>query len=566
MKIVAEKTAYHRFALYYEYRQDRVDFCRALRETYGFQNFRYEASGDKRRWVFSNSEIIPLITRQFPDTVIDQEVSKVVHNDLLWVRKEEQVARSVESVLAKEDTQFHIAGLKKELYPYQKVGVEFLEASGGRAIIADGMGLGKTAQALAYIKHKDYQRVLVVCPASLKFSWQNEVKRWTRLSSVVIDSKTKLHEIDADTQVWIINYDVLKKHLAQLSKIRFDAVIGDEAQYIKSIQAQRTKAFRAIARSAGSVVLLTGTPLLSRPAELFSLLNIVDPKSWDNFYGYARRYCNAHRTRWGWDYSGSSNAEELHGRIRRYFIRRVKEDVLKDLPPKTYVDFPVQLDDEHKTEYDLAESDLAVYLKKHAGKQPADIAKALQAETLARLNVLRQLCALGKIDAAKDLIQSLLDSGEKVIVFSSFVDPLRQLAEHFGDISVMLTGQTDVQDRGALVEKFQSDPHTRIFLGGIKSAGVGLTLTAATNVVFLDYGWNPADHQQAQDRAHRIGQKSNVTIYQLSVPGTIDEDLKEILDKKQGIFDKVIDGKFGEQMATDAISAAKERVLTRNAD
>lgn len=563
MKIVAEKSKFHRFALYYDYTPDRVEFCRNLKESFGWDRFSFETVGELKRWVFTDSLFIPVIAERFPEVQVEPQVEEIVQKEQTWANDQKIRAKKIDDIRVKKDTDFNVKGLKKDLYPYQKVGVEFLVASGGRAIVADAPGLGKTAQALGLIKHQGYKRTLVVCPASVKFSWEGEVTKWTRLSSVVIDSKTDLSKIDPDINVWIINYDILKKHHSQLSKIRFDCIVGDECQLIKSTAAIRTKSFRQISRDIPCVVLLSGTPLLSRPSELFSLLNIIDHKTWNNWYDFARRYCAAHQTRWGMDTSGASNIEELHARIKRYFIRRDKTEVLKELPPKTFINVPVQLDKEVAKEYNTAANDLAAYLRQYSGKQPPAIAKSMAAEKLTQLNVLRMLNAKGKVPTAIELVESIVDAGEKVLVFCSFIEPLDKLKEHFGAKAVMLTGQTPVEERGLIVNQFQKNHAIQIFLGGIKSAGVGITLTAASNVIFLDYSWNPADHQQAQDRVHRPGQVAEaVNIYQLAAMGTIDEDLKEILDHKQGIFDQVIEGKVGENIASEAMSAAVNRVLS----
>lgn len=564
MKIIAEKTKYHRFSLYYDYTPDRVLFCKSLKDSFGWDKFSFQADGDLKRWVFSDSLFIPVLQEMFPEIHIEPEVEEIVRHEQRWTIQQNEKKELIDEIRQKKDTTFNVHGLKQELYPYQKVGVEFLVASGGRAIIADAPGLGKTAQSLGYIKHMGYKRVLVVSPASVKFAWASEVKKWTNLTAVVIDAKTDLSTISSDVNVWIINYDVLKKHHAQLSKVRFDCMIGDEAQLIKSSAALRTKAFRSISRDIPSVILLSGTPLLSRPSELFSLLNIVDAKTWNNWYEYARRFCGMKQTRWGVDVSGATNIEELHARIRRYFIRRDKSEVLKELPPKTFINVPVALDAGIRKEYNAAADDLARYLRQYSGKQPAEVAKAMAAEKLQQLNVLRQLCSFGKIDTAIELVESILDAGEKVLVFCSFIGPLDKLKEHFGDKAVMLTGKTPVEERGAIVEAFQKNKKVSVFLGGIKSAGVGITLTAASNVIFLDYSWNPADHQQAQDRVHRPGQVAeSVNIYQLEALATIDEDLKEILNKKQDIFDRVIEGKVGDEEAgADAMEMAIKRVLT----
>ena len=562
MKIVLEKTQKHRFSLYYDYSPERVEFCRTLKDSFGWDRFSYEAQGTLKRWVFTDSLFVPVLAERFPEMEVEPQVEKIVEHEQGWANEAKKKAERVDEIRVKTDTDFHVKGLKKELYNYQRVGVEFLAVSNGRAIIADEMGVGKTAQALAYIKHAGYKRTLVVCPASVKFAWETEVKKWTNLKAVIIDPKTDITKIDPDVHIWVINYDILKKNYAQLSKIRFDCMIGDEATYIKSTQAIRTKAFRQISRNIPSVILLSGTPLLSRPSELFSLLNIIDQKIWDNWYTYARRFCAMKQTRWGIDFSGASNTEELHSRIKRYFIRREKKDVLKELPAKIFINVPVQLDKETSREYDVAANNLADYLRKYAGKQPPAIAKALAAEKLTQLNVLRQLCALGKVETAHELISSVIESGEKVIVFSSFVEPLERLKARFKGKAVILTGQTPVSERQGIVEAFQNDPGVQVFLGGYKSAGIGITLTAAANFIGLDYPWTNADLSQAIDRLHRIGQEANsVNIYQLSAIDTIDDDMKDILDHKQDIFDQVIDGKVSEKTKEKAMDKATQRIL-----
>lgn len=318
----------------------------------------------------------------------------------------------------------------------------------------------------------------------------------------------------------------------------------------------------AIAKSTPEVVLLSGTPLLSRPVEMFTLLHMIDPKTWNNWYDFTRRYCGGHQGRWGYEAKGATNTDELHNRIKRYFIRRQKSEVLSQLPPKVRIEVPVILSSDIRDQYDAAEDDLAEYLHEYRGKQPAEIAKVVAAEQLAKLNVLRQLAALGKVESAAEIIESTLESDEKILVFSSFMEPLRQLQERFKDQSVTITGETSVDDRGAIVTKFQEDKSIKVFFGGIRSAGVGITLTAAQNVLFLDYAWNPADMQQAEDRIHRPGQTAtSVNIYQLHAENTIDGKLLTLLKKKQEVFDKVVEGVQATKEDNDAAKIAFKDVI-----
>jgi SNF2 family DNA or RNA helicase len=195
------------------------------------------------------------------------------------------------------------------------------------------------------------------------------------------------------------------------------------------------------------------------------------------------------------------------------------------------------------------------------GMKKADVSKSMSAEKLVQLNLLRKLCAQGKINVAKELATSITDSGEKVLIFSSFIEPLKTLKEFFKEEAVMISGETPVQERGEIVKAFQTNKNIKIFLGGYKSAGTGITLTAAQNFIGIDYPWNPADLQQSHDRLHRPSQTaSNVNIYQLVTIDTIDEDMKGILDTKQGIFDQVIEGKKNKNSET-AMDSALNRVL-----
>jgi len=564
MKIVIEKTRYHRFAWYFEYSSELLEFARSLKDAFGWQNFTYEAEGKKKRWVFSQTQILESLMGMYPQCEISPELRMLALQESHTIRERVQQAEVISYIKDKHDTDFRVKGLKGKPYPYQNVGMEFLDASGGKTIIADAPGLGKTLQALGYAVHKKFERILVVCPASVKFSWESEVEKWTRMSSIIINGKTNLKEIPGDTQVWIINYDLLRKFLGELTKTRFDFLVGDEAHMIKNPTAQRTKAFRQIASKIPSVALLTGTPILSRPVELFSLLNIVDPNTWANYYDYVRQYCAAKQTQYGLDVSGTSNAEELHERIKHYFIRRKKDEVLKQLPPKNHITTPTELSKEEKEEYELAEESLATYLIENQGKSRASVAATMRAEKLARLNVLRMLSAKGKIKTAKELIDSILSSGEKVLVFSSFVEPLDMLKENYKDSAVILTGRSSENDRKNAVVDFQSDPSKKIFLGGFKSAGVGITLTAAQNVIFLDYSWNPADHQQAEDRAHRPGATAEcLNIYQLFAFNTIDDKLEEILSKKRKIFDQIIDGEIIDNDDGRMVDSVVKSLMTR---
>ena len=437
-----------------------------------------------------------------------------------------------------------VNGIKGNLYEYQKLGVEFFLNSGGRALLADSPGVGKTVQALGFLTHTQYKRSLIVCPASVKFSWENEIDKWTNLSSFVVGPKTKLEEIPPDVNCIIVNYDILKKFFNEFMKYRWDCLVVDECHLIKSQTAIRSKVIKSLAKNIPHVLMLTGTPVLSRPIEIFNVLNIIDPKVWNNYYHFAVRYCAGKQGYWGFEAKGATNLDELRVRISRYFLRRTKEEVLPQLPPKNFIDVPIDLPVEAREEYELAEKSLIKYLKEYKkDKTDREIARTLQAEKLVRLNLLREINTTGKIPTAKELIDNIIESGEKVLVFSGFNSPLKKLVAEYPDNSVLLLGETPIEERGTIVQTFQQNPDVKIFFGGIRSAGVGITLTAASNVIFLDYDYVPAAMEQALNRAHRPGAVyQSLNIYQIVSRNTIDGFMKRLLDRKQEIVDQLIEG------------------------
>jgi len=292
-----------------------------------------------------------------------------------------------------------------------------------------------------------------------------------------------------------------------------------------------------------SKTLLSGTPILSRPVELYNALNVIDPLNWNNWKSYTERYCNAYESRFGWDASGASNIKELQDKISKYFLRKTKEEVLKDLPKILEIDYPIEMDKKFYETYTMAIDSFEKFLIKIKKKDVEMVKRSLQAEKLVKIGELRQITTMAKLSACEELIDSIIDNGEKVLVFSSYNSPLEYLNKKYSN-SVLLTGSMSSEKKNDAINKFQNDDNVKIFFGGIKSAGVGITLTAATNVIFLDYSWNPSDHDQAETRAHRIGTSKPVYVYQLYCKDTIDEYMRMLLLKKRVVIDNVIGGKY----------------------
>lgn len=420
-----------------------------------------------------------------------------------------------------------------ELRPFQKAGVKYAVAK-KRTFIADDQGLGKTIQAIATVQHEKAYPVLVACPAAVKIHWEREFKKWVPgVTTYIIQGRknTQLPEVD----VYIINYDILSANQESLDTIPFKAVVFDESHYLKNSKAIRTKAAKALATKANIRLLLTGTPVTNRPKDLISQLEILGQlEQLGGFWGFVNKYCGAKRTRFGLDINGATNLDELNKNLRtNCFVRRKKEDVLKELPDKQITVIPVDIS--NKAEYQAAENDLYEWIKEREGAGKA--MAAIMAEALVKMNTLRRLVGLGKIEVAKNWIKDFLETGEKLVVFAHHREVIMQLADEF-NADVIIGGQSD-EERQRIIDDFQNNLNTKIVICSIKAAGVGITLTAASNILFVEQSWTAADHAQAEDRLHRIGQKNAVNCYYLVDENTIDAYLRGIIEDKAEIFKKV---------------------------
>jgi SNF2 family DNA or RNA helicase len=418
-----------------------------------------------------------------------------------------------------------------ELRPFQRAGVAYLLRA-RRAFLADEQGLGKTVQALAALEADEAFPAVVICPASLKLNWQREAGRWLPHRSVGVVAGTSGALPDAE--IVVINYDVVKAHRPALSARKPRALVLDESHYVKNARAQRTKAVRRLADGLPEDALrlaLTGTPVLNHAEELIAQLRIIGRLE---DFGSGARFAER--------FKGIGAEERIHWHLRRRcFVRRLKRNVLPQLPAKRQVVVPVALDNEK--EYRLAERDVIAWLR----EQPLDlseldrrVAAALRAERLAQLNALKRLAARGKLGAALAWIEDFLASGEPLVVFAGHRDVQERVLERFPD-ALHLLGRDSIPAREAAVQGFQAG-EGQLLVGATKVAGQGITLTRASNVAFLDLEWTPALHDQAEDRCHRMGQDDAVTAWYLLAAETIDETMAELIARKRGIVEAVTDG------------------------
>ena len=450
-----------------------------------------------------------------------------------------------------------LKGFKKDLFNFQQDGLSFLEHKNGRALIADEMGLGKTIQALAYLQLHPSKRVaIIICPASLKLNWKKEIEEGltTKDSVEVLEGKTP-HKTTAS--ILIINYDVLASWLVYLKSLKPSVIIADECHYFKTNSSLRTKAVKKLAKGVPHFIALSGTPIVNKPIEIYNAVNIIDPFLMPNFMTYAKTYCGAKHNGFGWDYSGASNTSELHKKLTEsIMIRRLKKDVLKDLPDKVRSFLPMKLS--NRSEYERVENDFIEFIKETKGKEAA--VKVSMAETLVQIEYLKQAAVDGKMESVIDWVKDFLESGNKLVLFATHKTAITKLMETFGKIAVKIDGSVTAKNRDKAVTDFQNDPKIKLFVGNIKAAGIGLTLTAASNVAFIELPWTPGDLSQAEDRCHRIGQKDSVNIYYLLAERTVEEEIASLLDGKRKVLDAVLDGIVTEEdsLLTELINKYKK--------
>jgi SWI/SNF-related matrix-associated actin-dependent regulator of chromatin subfamily A-like protein 1 len=431
-----------------------------------------------------------------------------------------------------------------ELAPFQWAGVRYvLEAR--RAFLADEQGLGKTVEALAALEADGAYPAIVVCPASMKLGWQREARRWLPHRSVeVVEGRAA---VPPSGEITILNYEIVAAHREALAHRRPRALVVDESHYCKNPRAKRTQAVRRLAGAVpaeGLRLALTGTPVLNHAEELIAQLRVIGRLE---DFGSGARF--AHQ------FQGQLSEERLHWHLRRRcFVRRLKSDVLPQLPAKRQVIVPVRLTNE--PEYRLAERDVIEWLR----TQPLDlselnarIAATLRAERLAQLGTLQRLAARGKLAAGLAWIDDFLASGEPLVVFARHVEVQQAVLERFPD-ALHLLGGDSIQHREAAIAAFQDPAGPRLIVGATRVAAQGITLTRSSNVAFLELEWTPAMHDQAEDRCHRIGQRDAVTAWYLLAAETIDETMARLIESKRAHVAAVTDGRqVGGEGLVDAV-------------
>jgi SWI/SNF-related matrix-associated actin-dependent regulator 1 of chromatin subfamily A len=546
-------------------------------------NKKFYPTRSQSEYIINFHDKQPKVARKW--VILDAYFAQKLADDKLMTEIPEKVW--VEKLLAEKEKAFHIWGKIKETEEFhdfwlpkaavikdntvkdviinydkysnrpplehQKEAIQKL-VENKKFILADDMGLGKTTSTIIASLEASSKKVLIICPATLKINWKREIENYSDKSIYIAEGKN----FSTDADFVIINYDIIKnfhdpkkKDDSEILKANFDLVIVDEAHYIKNGQAQRTKLINDLVKTVDRLWLLTGTPMTSRPMDYFNLLSLVDSPVSKNWLAYAVRYCGGYQFNAGgrkiWNVTGASNLEELRDRTSGTILRRLKENVL-DLPDKIIT--PVYLKLKSKSYEDVMGEYYDWY-----DKNP-DESKSLTVQ-FSKLTKVRQIIADEKISQTIELAENIIEQDKKVIIFCNFTDSLNKITEHFGKIAVKLDGSCSQIQRQNSVDQFQDNPKIKVFVGNLKAASVGITLTASESIIFNDISFLPSDMAQAEDRAYRYGQKCNVLVYYPIFQNTIENIIYEIVNNKKKVIATVMGDK---QVSTDAAEEIMSKI------
>ena len=529
-------------------------------------NRKFYPTRSQAEYIINNHDKQPKVAKKW--VILDAYFAQKLADDRLLTEIPEKVW--VEKLLADKEKAFHIWGKIKEsqelhdfwlpkaaiikdntvkdvvvdyekyskrpLLSHQKEAIQKL-LENKKFILADDMGLGKTTSSIVAALESGAKKILIICPATLKINWKREIENYSERSIFIAEGK----QFSTEHDFVIINYDIIKnfhdakkKDESQILGANFDLVVIDEAHYIKNAQAQRTKLINDFVKKVDRLWLLTGTPMTSRPIDYYNLLSLIDSPVAKNWMAYVIRYCSGYQFKVGsrkvWNVMGASNLEELRDRTSGLTLRRLKEDVL-DLPDKIIT--PVYLRLKSK-EYEEVMGEYYNWYEKNPEES-----KSLTVQ-FTKLTKVRQIIANEKITQTIEIAENILEQDKKVIIFCNFTESLNKIVEHFGKSAVKVDGSMSKAERQHSVDEFQDNPKVKVFVGNIKAAGVGLTLTSAEAVIMNDLSFLPSDHSQAEDRAYRYGQKNNVLVYYPIFENSIEGIIYDILNAKKHVISTVM--------------------------
>ena len=463
-------------------------------------------------------------------------------------------------IVPKIDDSWKLRKLKEEklpsvLFPFQKESVKFLDAKKGNALIGHDMGLGKTIISIAYLMLRQQRRpALIICPASLKYNWQDEILKWTN-TDPNIKVITTANDLTLDLSKYeyvIVNYEMLSRQIIKKTGMKgyaryyqndiikefaennkFKQIIIDECHRIKDAASQTYRAVKFLKENCcNDLIAVSGTPILAKPDEFWTVLNLLDPVEFKSQYHFRNRYCAPNKDSYGITYNGAKHTKELHQRVQPYMIRYTKEQVLPELPKKLRRIIPVDL---KKGEYNAIHE----YIKIRCSESNSGV------PGLGELHEIQNMLYHAKKKNIFEYIDNMVASGEKIVVFYTHTEAINEAEKKYKNICVKVDGTVKAINRKKAIDKFQNDPKIKVFLGNLDAAGVGLTLTAASTVLFAETGFiSPGEIEQAEDRCCRIGTTaSHVDVTFIVGKDTVEELFVKIIASKKAKVDAILKGK-----------------------
>lgn len=434
-------------------------------------------------------------------------------------------------------------------HEYQREGVAHMEgflAAGGGTLLADDMGLGKTLQALLLLKRLRAGAMLpalVVCPASIKYTWEHAAFEHIGVRAFVLEGKKPpKSDFGFQQQILIINPDILADWLEHLRGIGLQTIILDECQYFTNPRAKRTRAAMLLAAGVRMRIAMSGTPLTNRPGELWPVLHILRPDVFPSLFTFAEEFCKPRKEFGKWVFKGAKNLPRLHKLLKKTcMVRRLKKDVMKDLPEKVRMVHAMEVSD--MAEYVQARDNFGKWIKENYTGQRARA--ALRAQAVTQIGYLLRLTARLKCRAVVAWVNNFLETtDEKIAIYVIHKKMIDVMQRRISYGHVTIDGTVTGRLRKCAVDRFRNDPQTRVFLANIQAACAGIDglQDVCRTMAFGEIWWRPGDLIQAEDRLHRIGQHGHVRINYLLAAGTIEEDLCKIVQEKQGIIGTTLDG------------------------
>ncbi len=484
----------------------------------------------KKFWTvpIQHAEITLEKLKQF-NPIVDPKIKEEIN-------RQKKNLTDLEKIRNKKDIEMNF---KTPLFNYQKIGVAFM-LKAKNCILGDEPGLGKTIQSITVAEHNKANKVLVLCPASLKENWHEEIKKWTKRKSIIIKGTAKMrkNQWQSEANYYIANYELLLRDLELMQNINWDFIIADEATRISNPQAKSSKAIKRI--KAKKRLALTGTPINNKPDDLWNIADYIRPGEFGSFWNFKQRYCIC-------DYWGSTigyrNLNEIRNKIQRIMIRRKKEEVLKELPPKLYEDIFTELNGYERSYYTSLKEEMIALINKNTVEATNALTQMIRLKQLTSSLELLGGEGSSKLETLKELLKDIICNGNKAVIFTQFAEMskimLRELEEYN---PLLINGEIPANERQKIVHNFNNKSEHKIMI--MTEAGAfGLNLQSASYVIHYDLSWSLSKMIQREDRCHRVGQKKNVTIYTLMARNTIDQYVRSVIYRKQKLSNFLLDTK-----------------------